>query len=152
MLRRITKAGADGRLLLVNTTEFDIGQPRVFDLVAEAQRVVDSGQIDRVHNVMLASAGIPGAFPFRMVDGLLYVDGAVTGNIIYGGRIAEEDSLPALWQEAYPNHPDPKFRYPVAQLGQRIVVPLHWMLSQRAFEWLLCRVIGLTSAPGYRQE
>jgi NAD(P)-dependent dehydrogenase (short-subunit alcohol dehydrogenase family) len=50
------------------------------------------------------------------------------------------------------NDPDPKFRYPVAQLSQRIVVPLHWMLSQRAFEWLLCRVIGLTSAPGYRQE
>jgi NAD(P)-dependent dehydrogenase (short-subunit alcohol dehydrogenase family) len=50
------------------------------------------------------------------------------------------------------NDPNPKFRYPVAQLGQRIVVPLHWMLSQRAFEWLLCRVIGLTSAPGYRQE
>jgi NAD(P)-dependent dehydrogenase (short-subunit alcohol dehydrogenase family) len=50
------------------------------------------------------------------------------------------------------NDPNPKFRYPVAQLGQRIVVPLHWMLSQRMFEWLLCRVIGLTTAPGYRQE
>ena len=105
MLRRIAKAGADGRLLLVNTTELDVGQPRVFDLVAEAQRVADSGQIERVHNIILASAGIPGAFPFRMIDGVLYVDGAVTGNIIYGGRIAEEDSLPALWQKAYPNHP-----------------------------------------------
>ena len=69
MLRRIAKAGADGRLLLVNTTELDIGQPRVFDLVAEAQRAVDSGQIERIHNIMLASAGIPGAFPFRMIDG-----------------------------------------------------------------------------------
>ena len=111
MLRRIAKAGADGRLLLVNTTELDVGQPRVFDLVAEAQRVADSGQIERVHNIILASAGIPGAFPFRMIDGELYVDGGVTGNIIYGGRIAEEDSLPALWQKAYPNHGDPKFRF-----------------------------------------
>jgi hypothetical protein len=123
MLRGITKAGADGRLLLVNTTELDIGQPRVFDLVAEAQRVVDSGQIERVHNIMLASAGIPGAFPFRMIDGLLYVDGAVTGNIIYGGRIAEEDSLPALWQEAYPNHPGPKFRFWVIFNNQFRPVP-----------------------------
>ena len=111
MLRRIAKAGADGRLLLVNTTELDVGQPRVFDLVAEAQRVADSGQVERVHNIILASAGIPGAFPFRMIDGELYVDGGVTGNIIYGGRIAEEDSLPALWQKAYPNHGDPKFRF-----------------------------------------
>jgi NAD(P)-dependent dehydrogenase (short-subunit alcohol dehydrogenase family) len=50
------------------------------------------------------------------------------------------------------NHPNPKFRYPIAQLGQRIVVPLHTVLPQRAFEWLLCRVIGLTSAPGYRRN
>ena len=44
MLRRIAKAGADGRLLVVNTTDLDVGQPRVFDLVAEAQRAADSGQ------------------------------------------------------------------------------------------------------------
>jgi hypothetical protein len=105
MLGRVAKAGADGRILLVNTTELDVGQPRVFDLVAEAQRAADSADLERVHNIMLASAGIPGAFPFRMTDGELYVDGGVTGNIIYGGRIAEEDSLPALWQQAYPNHP-----------------------------------------------
>ncbi|MEX2115001.1 MAG: SDR family oxidoreductase [Pirellulales bacterium] len=49
------------------------------------------------------------------------------------------------------NDPNPKFRYPIAQWGQRIVVPLHRLLPQRAFEWLLCRVIGLTSAPGYRR-
>jgi hypothetical protein len=123
MLRRIAKAGADGRLLLVNTTELDVGQPRVFDLVAEAQRVVDSGQIERVHNIILASAGIPGAFPFRMIDGELYVDGGVTGNIIYGGRIAEEDNLPILWQKAYPNHGDPKFRFWVIFNNQFLPVP-----------------------------
>src|SRR5262249_30832753 len=41
----------------------------------------------------------------------LYVDGGVTGNIIYGGRMAEEDGLPALWHKAYPNLPILKFRY-----------------------------------------
>ena len=139
MLRRIAKAGADGRLLLVNTTELDVGQPRVFDLVAEAQRVVDSGQIERVHNIILASAGIPGAFPFRMIDGELYVDGGVTGNIIYGGRIAEEDSLPALWQKAYPNHGDPKFRFWVIFNNQFRPVPKpvapNWLaVIQRSLE------------------
>lgn len=139
MLGRITKAGADGRLLLVNTTELDVGQPRVFDLVAEAQRAADSAELERVHNIMLASAGIPGAFPFRMIDGELYVDGGVTANIIYGGRIAEEDSLPALWQEAYPNHHDPKFRFWVIFNNQfrpvpKLVAPYWPAVIQRSLE------------------
>jgi hypothetical protein len=90
MLGRITRAGAAGRLLLVNTTELDIGQPRVFDLVAEAQRAVDSADLERVHNIILASAGIPGAF---------------------------------LWQEAYPNHRAPKFRFWVIFNNQFRPVP-----------------------------
>src|SRR5215510_15204236 len=60
MVRRIAKAGADGRILDVNTTNLDDATARVFDLVAEAQRAADSGQLDRINNIMLASAGIPG--------------------------------------------------------------------------------------------
>jgi hypothetical protein len=123
MLRRIAQAGADGRLLAVNTTDLDTGTSRVFDLVVEAQRAVASGQVDRVHNIMLASAGIPGAFPFRIIDDELYVDGGVTGNIIYGGRIAEDDSLPALWQHAYPTLPIPPIRYWVIFNNQFRPVP-----------------------------
>lgn len=139
MLRRILKAGADGRVLAVNTTDLDTGTSRVFDLVVEAQRAADSGQVDRVHNIMLASAGIPGAFPFRMIDDELYVDGGVTGNIIYGGRIGEEDSLPALWQKAYPNLPIPKFRYWVIFNNQFRPVPVvtapNWVaVIQRSLE------------------
>jgi predicted acylesterase/phospholipase RssA len=111
MVLRIAKAGADGRLLLVNTTNLDDATARVFDLVAEARRAAESGQLERIHNIVLASAGIPGAFPFRMIDQELYVDGGVTGNIIYGGRIAEEDGLPALWHKAYPNLRLLKFRF-----------------------------------------
>jgi Patatin-like phospholipase len=123
MLRRIAKAGADGRVLAVNTTNLDEATSRVWDLVAEAQRAADTGQVDRVHNIMLASAGIPGAFPFRIIDDELYVDGGVTGNIIYGGRIAEEDSLPALWQKTYPKLPIPKIRYWVIFNNQFRPVP-----------------------------
>src|SRR5262245_32637513 len=123
MVRRIAQAGADGRILLVNTTNLDYGTSRVFDLVAEARRATDSGQLDRIHKVMLASAGIPGAFPFRIIDDQLYVDGGVTGNIIYGGRIGEEDSLPAQWQKAYPNLPIPKFRFWVIFNNQFRPVP-----------------------------
>jgi hypothetical protein len=111
MIRQIAAAGGDGRLLAVNTTNIDTGTPQVFDLVAEARRAQESGDLSRIYNVMLASAGIPGAFPFRMIDNTMYVDGGVTGNIIYGGRIGEEDSLPALWQKKYPDVPIPKMRF-----------------------------------------
>ena len=139
MARRLTKAGSDGRLLAVNTTNLDDASSRVFDLVAEAQRASDSGQLDRIHNVMLASAGIPGAFPFRMIDDELYVDGGVTGNIIYGGRVTEEDSLPAAWQKTYPNLPIPKMRYWVIFNNQfrpvpEVVAPKWPAVIQRSLE------------------
>ena len=111
MVRRIAKAGADGRMLVVNTTNLDDAGPRVFDLVEEAQRAADSGELERIHNIMLASAGIPGAFPFRIIDQELYVDGGVTGNILYGGRAEEENALPALWQRTYPDVSIPKIRF-----------------------------------------
>jgi hypothetical protein len=123
MVRRIAKAGADGRVLVVNTTNLDDAGPRVFDLVEEAQRAVDSGEFDRIHEIMLASAGIPGAFPFRIIDQELYVDGGVTGNILYGGRAEEEDALPAVWQRTYPDIPIPKIRFWVIFNNQFRPVP-----------------------------
>jgi hypothetical protein len=111
MVRRIAEAGRDGRLLAVNTTNVDDASQRVWNLVTEARRAVETNEVDRIHRIMLASAGIPGAFPFRVIDDELYVDGGVTGNIIYGGRVKEEDSLPALWAATYPSVPIPTIRY-----------------------------------------
>ena len=139
LVRRVAAAGADGRLVAVNTTNLDDASSRVFDLGADAQRAVNENNLDRIHNVMLASAGIPGAFPFRMIDGELYVDGGVTGNIIYGGRISEDRSLPALWQKAYPDLPIPKMRFWVIFNNQfrpvPVVTPPNWpSVIQRAME------------------
>ena len=139
LVRRVASAGADGRLVAVNTTNLDDGTSRVFDLGAEAQRAVEENNLDRIHSVMLASAGIPGAFPFRMIDDELYVDGGVTGNIVYGGRISEDHSLPALWQKAYPNLPMPKTRYWVIFNNQFRPIPVitapNWpSVIQRAME------------------
>jgi hypothetical protein len=111
MIRRLADASQQGRFLLVNTTDVDDGGSRVWDVGSEAQRAVESGNVDRVHRILLASAGIPGAFPFREIDGALYVDGGVTGNILYGGGTREERSLPAMWAAAYPDLPMPTVRY-----------------------------------------
>jgi hypothetical protein len=139
MVRRIAKAGADGRMLAVNTTNLDDAGPRVFDLVEEAQRAADSGELERIHDIMLASAGIPGAFPFRIIDQELYVDGGVTGNILYGGRAEEEDALPALWQRTYPTVPMPKIRFWIIFNNQfrpvPHVTPPRWIeVVQRSLE------------------
>jgi predicted acylesterase/phospholipase RssA len=123
-------ATANGRMLIVNTTNLDDCSPRVFFLIPEAQRAVQTGDMSRFHNIMLASAGIPGVLPYREIDGEMYVDGGVTGNIIYGGRISEEENLFAIWQDLFPDVPIPKFRYWVIYNNQLrkppIVVPARW--------------------------
>jgi len=111
LVRRIADQSTSGRQLLVNTTDLDDGGMWVWDLGHEAEQAAQNGNIDRVHRVLLASSGIPGAFPFREINGSLYVDGGVTGNILYGGRFREDQSLPAVWAANYPNLPVPKVRF-----------------------------------------
>jgi len=131
LVRQIAEQGQEGRMLAVNTTNLDDGGPRVFHLVAEAQRATATGDLSRLHNIMLASAGIPGAFPYREIDGAMYVDGGVSSNIVYGGRLGEEDSLPAVWQQRYPTTPIPKLRVWVLFNNQLralpTIVPARWL-------------------------
>ncbi len=110
-LSRIAAESRSNRALLVNTTDVDNGDMWVWDVGQEAQHAVQTGDSSRVLQVLLASAGIPAAFPFRIIDGVMYVDGGITGNILYGGRMAEESSFPAVWQKDYPNLAIPKVRY-----------------------------------------
>jgi hypothetical protein len=102
---------ANNRMVFMNTSNIDDGTMRVWDVSKEAERAVAENNVDRIQKIMLASSGIPAAFPYREIDGQLYVDGGVTGNILYGGRIREEDSLAAQWAKTYPNLKMPKLRY-----------------------------------------
>src|SRR4029079_13386324 len=102
---------ANNRMVFMNTSNIDDGSMRVWDVGKEAERAVAENNVDRIHKIMLASSGIPAAFPYRDIDGQLYVDGGVTGNILYGGRIREEESLAAQWAKTYPNLKIPKLRY-----------------------------------------
>jgi len=123
MVKRIADEDARGRLVLVNTTDIDDGNMWVWDVGMECREVAVSGNRGRIRNILLASSAIPGAFPPRMIDGTLYVDGGVTGNIIYGGRMSDEESIPALWKAAYPNLPEPKVRFWVIFNNQLRAVP-----------------------------
>jgi predicted acylesterase/phospholipase RssA len=63
-----------------------------------------------VHRILLASAGIPGAFPSRGIGPFLYVDGAITGNILYGGRTREGEGFHAMWAAKHPGVRPPRVR------------------------------------------
>ena len=52
MITRVAEAGQDGRLLVVNTTNVDNGDSRVWDVVAEAQRALTTHDIDRMHRTL----------------------------------------------------------------------------------------------------
>jgi predicted acylesterase/phospholipase RssA len=111
MIERIAAADATGRGLVVNTTNIDFGDMHAWDIVAEARAALANDSDDHLHRILLASAGIPGIFPARGIGDYLYVDGAITGNILYGGRTREEDSVPALWRADHPGVPMPRMRY-----------------------------------------
>ena len=123
MITRLVADGQDGRLLIVNTTNVDNGDMRAWDVVAEAQRGLKTGDVDRVHRILLASSGIPGAFPFREIDGEMYVDGGITGNILYGGRLGEKETFAAVWATRYPDIPMPLTRYWVIFNNQLLPPP-----------------------------
>jgi Patatin-like phospholipase len=123
MMRRLVEAGKDGRLLAVNTSNLDFGEMRAWDLVAEARRALKTGESDRVYRILLASSAIPGAFPPREIDGGLYVDGAMTGNILYGGPLSSEDSFSAVWKRLYPGTPVPPTRYWIIFNNQVLPLP-----------------------------
>jgi predicted acylesterase/phospholipase RssA len=111
MLERIAAEAPSGRALLVNTTNIDLGEMRAWDLVAEARIALTRDDDSYFHRILLASAGIPAVFPARSIGDYLYVDGAITGNILYAGRTGEKDRLLARWQTAHPRAPMPRLRY-----------------------------------------
>jgi hypothetical protein len=82
-----------------------------WDIIAEAKAALAGNDLERVYRILLASAGIPAIFPARGIGEYLYVDGAITGNILYVSRARDEDSLPARWQAKHPGVPMPRVRY-----------------------------------------
>jgi hypothetical protein len=111
MIERIAAEKSSGRALLVNTTNIDLGQMRAWDLVAESRSALARNDEGHLHRILLASAGIPAIFPARGIGDYLYVDGAITGNILYGGQTRDDQSLLSRWKAAHPRSPQPRVRY-----------------------------------------
>jgi len=111
MLERLAAQEPSGRVLLVNTTNIDLGEMRAWNLLAESRAALTRNDASYLHRIVLASAGIPGIFPARSIGDYLYVDGAITGNILYAGQTREDRTLLARWKAAHPAAPLPRVRY-----------------------------------------
>lgn len=110
-IARIAEENRRGRLLVVNTTDLDDGGARPFELSHIAAQAVATGDPSKFHDLLLASSGIPGAFPPREIESGLYVDGGVTSNILYGGDLRRNRGLQTLWPEIAPGLPPLRIRY-----------------------------------------
>jgi hypothetical protein len=67
LLDAIAAEHAKGRILLIGTTNLDARQPIIWN-IGEIAASGRPGALDLVHDILLASAAIPGAFPPVMID------------------------------------------------------------------------------------
>jgi hypothetical protein len=67
LLDAIAAEHAKGRILLIGTTNLDARQPIIWNL-GEIAASRQAGALELVHDILVASAAIPGAFPPVMID------------------------------------------------------------------------------------
>lgn len=96
VIQAIAAEGRKGRSLLVGTTNLDAARPVIWDITRIANSQAP-GVHELTHDVILASASIPGAFPPVLIeveaDGTrhdeMHVDGGATGQLFFGARAIE---------------------------------------------------------------
>ncbi len=127
VLRKITVEYAKGRRLYVGTANLDAQRPTIWDLSA----IAASGHpkaLELFHNVLVASAAIPVAFPpvyvSVQVDGKTYdemhVDGGVITQVFVVGRVID---LRAVGKEAGLAQPLPPIRLFIIRNAKVTPVP-----------------------------
>jgi hypothetical protein len=98
------------RVLLVGSTDLDLARLRMWNLTSEAKRAVEEGSYGRFQDILLSSAAIPIAFPARAIDGKVYADGGVVGNVLMGRDPQWVVKLAETWKSRRPGVPMPKVR------------------------------------------
>lgn len=89
VLDEIAKAHRAGRRLYIGTTNLDAQRPVIWDIGAIANSTLPD-RLDLVHQIILASAAVPGIFPPVLIDvnaqgatfNELHVDGGVTQQVL----------------------------------------------------------------------
>jgi predicted acylesterase/phospholipase RssA len=103
-------AGADAhRLLLIGTTNADVGSGRIFDLGREAHRQPAAEAREAIVRTLLASSAIAGVFPPVEIDGMLDTDGGATSNL-FVAAFPGPDGPAAQFMARHPGAVAPKVR------------------------------------------
>lgn len=153
MIHAIAEARDQNRVLLIGTTNLDLGMLTMWDATRLAREAV-AGARDRstFDDVILASTAIPAIFPPVKIEGDLYVDGGVTRNIAYTTDQEFQDSAVNVWKREFPQRKPPKARVWVIINKQLGTVPEHLLptwtaVTQRSLD-LLIRASTINSLKG----
>jgi len=111
MVEQMAAQFRQGKVLLISATDLDYGRQHVWNLGLEAEKAVQSGNSDRVRQIMLASAAIPVVFPPVEIDGSLYADGGVTANVFVRLDPNNPNGVIQTWNRLHPGIPLPKTRF-----------------------------------------
>jgi hypothetical protein len=106
MIQAIADGAAEDRMLQIGATNLDLGIGRIFNMGQMAIEAVESGSLDRIHSIVLASSAIPGVFPPVVIDGFYYGDGGATANL----TMFVNHTFGSRWRELHPDAPLPKYR------------------------------------------
>lgn len=83
MIAQMAEQSRAGKLLAISATDLDLGRQKFWEVGAESEAAVVSGDYDRVQRIMLASAAIPAVFPPIEIGESIYGDGGVTANVFF---------------------------------------------------------------------
>lgn len=110
-IAQIAEESKQDRALIIGTTNLDLGLPRAWALGNETEHMNHRGGAKRVHDILMASAAIPGIFPPVVIDDTLHVDGGTTANVLLGANLRSEQSVLGTWRRTFPGRTPPKLRF-----------------------------------------
>lgn len=110
MIGYVAEQSREHRILMCGSTDLDLARLKMWDLSAQAVRSMEDGNFARFQDILLSSATIPIAFPAREIDGRMYADGGIIGNVLMGRDPEWVVKLAETWRERRPNTPMPKVR------------------------------------------
>jgi predicted acylesterase/phospholipase RssA len=142
LIERIKVEADRDRLLLIGTTDVDLGRMRVWNLGDLAGGGENEPDAVRFRKVLLASAAIPAAFPPVELDGSLFVDGGVTQQAIIGLDREQIEEVVHRFIEANPGAMMPHLRFWLIVNGSLDappeVVPFDWVtVSSRSIDTMM---------------
>jgi predicted acylesterase/phospholipase RssA len=105
----VARGADEHRMLLVVTTDLDLGLGRVWNLGREVQRARQNG-VDRFHLILKGTSAVPLLFPPVEIDGALHNDGAVSGSLVLGFGLRGIERIADAWGRQNGGRKLPKIR------------------------------------------